>query len=175
MGKVLLAAALVLLPALCAQAAPKPASPPSGGPVTSGNLYLCVGIFSFPLIPNVRKVANATSCVPKLEYLQTIDLTPPPPGASVTMVCETENTGGDGSFNIDALCPANNVALGGGYLCTTEPGLGGNPAPVTASVNTFFGAPTPTGWMTVGTANISGSSAGFGACRVCATCEPTGP
>jgi len=172
MKKLFLAAVLfALAPTFSAQAG----FPPSGGPVTTGNLYFCVGIYSWPLVPNVRQVPNATSCVPKLEFLQTINLTPPtppPPGASVTMVCETENTGADGSFNIDALCPSNNVALGGGYLCTTEPGLGGNPAPVAPSVNIFFGASPPTGWMTVGKADVSGSQAGFGSCRVCATCEP---
>jgi hypothetical protein len=169
MKKFWLAAVLfVLLPAMSARAQ----FPPSGGPVTSGNLYFCVSIFSWPLVPNVRQVPNAKSCVPKLEFLQTIDLTPPPPGASVTMVCETENTDGTGGFNIDAICPTDNVALGGGYQCSNEPNLGGDLAPVTASVNNFYNAPTPTGWMTVGKADISGSSAGFGSCRVCATCEP---
>jgi hypothetical protein len=178
MKKLLFATALFLLPAMSAQATPTlPPPPTSGGPVTTGTAYFCVGVFSFILVPNVRQVPNAHSCVKGLEFLQTLLVTAPAPGASVSQVCsDYQNTGGDGSFNIDAICPAGDVALGGGYVCFNEPGGSGGTgslALVQASENIFFGASPPTGWQTVGKADLTGSTAGFGSCRVCASCEPS--
>ncbi len=93
-----------------------------------------------------------------------IDIGPGP--LALQIVCETENTGANGSFNIDALCPAGDVVVTGGYACATDSAFG-TPAPATLSVNTFhFSNVTPDGWQSIGALD-SGTS---GTCRVCASC-----
>lgn len=152
----ILAAALVL-PMPLAHALPPPNT--NLGP-TTGPVYLCVNPF-LPL-PNVRMVADPDDCLP-FEFLQVIDTL-----SAIGVVCETENTDGNGGFNIDAICPAGDVVLSGGYSCATDSTFR-TPSPATLSENTFhFSSVTPNGWQSVGSLD-SGTE---GTCRVCATCTP---
>ncbi len=85
---------------------------------------------------------------------------------TLKVVCETESTSADGfgTFNIDALCPAYDVVVAGGYQCTDS---SGNLTAINVLENTFhFSGTTPDGWQTIGTV-LSGIEA---SCRVCATC-----
>jgi hypothetical protein len=84
----------------------------------------------------------------------------------ISYVCSSANASG-GSFNIDALCPSGDVPLGGGWLCSDSMN---NPVSATISVNTFFGAAPPSGWMTIGTAASSPNTPVT--CTVCASCTP---
>ena len=158
MKKLLLAAALLILPAIQAQAAPTLPGP------TTGTIYMCVSILAFPGFPNVRVVQNANSCIPKIEYLQTISQTPPPSSLAIGVTCTTNNVSqGNGGFNIDAICPAGDIVLSGGWSCVDGESNVNN---ATVSVNSFFYSDfTPVGWQTIGnTGTFSGS------CTVCATC-----
>lgn len=156
MKKLLFVATLFLLPAMTAQAGLKA---PALGP-TTGTIYVCVAKFGFPGFPNMRMVKDADDCLPT-EFLQTISSS-----LSIGVTCETENVGaGDGSFNIDAVCPAGDVVVSGGWSCVDG---AKNVTDATIAENTFFfNNITPVGWQTVGHA-----TAHDGSCTVCASCTP---
>ncbi|HUA33494.1 MAG TPA: hypothetical protein VMA09_07805 [Candidatus Binataceae bacterium] len=109
---------------------------------------------------------NANSCIPKLEYLQTISQTPPPASLTIGVTCSTNNVSqGDGGFNINVECPAGDIALTGGWSCVDGTN---NVNDATVSVNSFlYSNVTPVGWQTIGhVKTFSGS------CTVCASCAP---
>ena len=97
-----------------------------------------------------------------------VDLSSSSAGASLslTVVCETQTASeSDGGFNIDALCPAGQVVVSGGYQCTDA---NGNLLNTNVQANGFhFSNVTPDGWEVIGTTQIAAGNK----CRVCATCN----
>ena len=154
---------LFILTAILLFALPMPRAGAVAPP--AGPFFLCVNTTAKPPLPNARVVTSMTACLP-FEYL--IDLnTNPTTSLSVGVTCQTESvSGGGGGFNIDAICPAGDIVLNGGYSCTDS---GGTPIEIDVTVNTlFFSGVTPVGWQTVG----FDDSETDGSCRVCATCVP---
>jgi hypothetical protein len=91
-------------------------------------------------------------------------------GLRLGVVCQDQTvTQASPKFNIDAICPAGQVVVTGGYACFDTDG---DVLPVEVDENTlFFSNVTPTGWQSVGHVMTFEDPTEAAKCRVCATCS----
>jgi hypothetical protein len=110
-------------------------------------------------------VPNANSCVPKLEFLQTI--APPAAAPVFYSTCSTSTGAGESTFQVAQCFNSSDLALGGGFQVSS---------PYTGNVvQSSFSNGSPAGWEAM-LVNQDGADETFTVCVSCCTgCQSPPP